>query len=926
MANRPDDAPPNGRRQDAARAHHESPGRFGLRMRLGVIVLAGALPLLAANVAWLALDASDARAEAMAETSRLAEAVTSAFEQALDGTRTALVAIAAEEELKVLDAERCSEQLAVLLAQFPEYSNLSAADRDGLIFCSAAPTTGVVTVDDRDWFQRAIEGQGFVVGGYQVGRIVGRPLIIGAVPIRGASGEIVGTVQASITLDSLAAIASDVDLPSGAALTVLDHAGAVLVRLPGGDGYVGQRPPESELVDAVLAAPPAGRDHHGEPRALTGLDGVERLYAIDGVTSGDDALHVAVGFSVDQAYAGAARRFAVVVGVLVAALLLALGLVVTVSRRLVLGPVAALGSAANRIAGGDLGARTGLGGTDELGRLADAFDRMADSVQLRVEARTSELNDANEELREAERRVHEYLDIAVDPLVVARAVRGATGTIEDFENTFANEPALDIVGAVAKVGTRLSDLPPELSQARLRMWADVVESGRPQEYEAAFRHAGTGDELDLLVRVTKVGDGVAVAFRDISAAKRLQRALESARAEAERAREAAESARAEAERANLSKTEFLSRMSHELRTPLNSVIGFAQILELDGLEGDQAESVDHILRSGRHLLTLINEVLDISRIESGTLSTSPEPVAIGDAVHEAVELIRPLVRDRGLTVEVRMSDGRPGHVLADRQHLRQILLNLLSNAVKFNRPAGTIEVGVEPTDGERCRISIRDEGPGIPAAMRDRVFTPFDRLGAEGGRVEGTGLGLSLSRALAERMDGTLDFVSTTGHGSTFWLELPIATSPPSGAIAPNTSVAPSGTGGTVLYIDDNVSNLELVSRILERRGGGVQVVPAMLGGLGLELARERPDLILLDLHLPDMNGEEVLARLLADPVTRDIPVLVMSADASPGVVERLMASGASAFVTKPLVVSEFMALLDRHLARRPLPPKENER
>jgi CheY-like chemotaxis protein len=201
--------------------------------------------------------------------------------------------------------------------------------------------------------------------------------------------------------------------------------------------------------------------------------------------------------------------------------------------------------------------------------------------------------------------------------------------------------------------------------------------------------------------------------------------------------------------------------------------------------------------------------------------------------------------------------------------------------------------------------------------MRDRVFAPFDRLGAEAGRVEGTGLGLSLSRALAERMDSTIGFESTIGRGSSFWVELPIADQAPADTPALAPQPAGAGTRATVLYIEDNLSNLQLVSRIFERRGS-IRVVPAMLGGLGLQLAADRPDLILLDLHLPDMSGEEVLMRLRADPATRDIPVVVMSADASPGIVDRLTAKGASAFVTKPIAINDFLAITRRLLPQAP--------
>jgi PAS domain S-box-containing protein len=375
-----------------------------------------------------------------------------------------------------------------------------------------------------------------------------------------------------------------------------------------------------------------------------------------------------------------------------------------------------------------------------------------------------------------------------------------------------------------------------------------------------------------------------------------------------------EEARAEADRANRAKSEFLSRMSHELRTPLNAILGFAQLLGMDHLDDDQRESADQILKGGRHLLDLINEVLDISRIETDQLPMSPEPVDLREAVEDAVALIGPLATPRGIAVHVEaIALGQ--HVLADRQRLKQVLLNLLSNAVKYNRDAGAVRIACRPAGTERLRLSVTDEGPGVSPALRHRLFAPFDRLGVEASATEGTGLGLALSKALVEHMDGTIGVDSTPGEGSTFWLELPVATpaaSEPSGEPPlPVATAVGTTAAGTVLYIEDNLSNFRLVERALALRWN-VRLLPAMLGRLGLDLAREhRPDLVLLDLHLPDMSGEELLARLRADPATRDIPVIVLSADATPGQIERLLANGARAYLTKPLDISEFLALVD---------------
>src|SRR6266446_3962752 len=369
----------------------------------------------------------------------------------------------------------------------------------------------------------------------------------------------------------------------------------------------------------------------------------------------------------------------------------------------------------------------------------------------------------------------------------------------------------------------------------------------------------------------------------------------------------------EADRANRAKSEFLSRMSHELRTPLNGIIGFAQLLELEVPDGDQRESVDHILKGGRHLLGLINEVLDIARIEAGNLAMSPEPVSADEVLRAALDLIRPQAAARGIQILEPASVGR--YVTADRQRLQQVLLNLLSNAVKYNRQGGAIRVGCEDGSSGRLRFTVADTGGGIPPEMMNRLFRPFDRLGAEQTAVEGTGLGLALSQRLVEAMGGTLTARSTVGEGATFTVELRLADGLSLPAQAAAEIEAQNGAAasvhGTVLYIEDNLSNLRLLERIIARRPG-VTLLSAMQGSRGVELARaHRPDLIILDLHLPDMPGTDVLLRLLADPTTKAIPVVILSADATPGRISRLLEQGARAYLTKPLDVRGLLSLID---------------
>lgn len=382
----------------------------------------------------------------------------------------------------------------------------------------------------------------------------------------------------------------------------------------------------------------------------------------------------------------------------------------------------------------------------------------------------------------------------------------------------------------------------------------------------------------------------------------------------------AKQARATADRANLAKSEFLSRMSHELRTPLNAVLGFGQILEIEDPNERQLGSVRQILHAGKHLLQLINEVLDISRIETGNLSISSEPILVSEAVPETLDLVQSLAAQR--RIQLLASSLPQQYIQADRQRLKQVLLNLLTNAVKYNHPGGRVIIDCEVASTQRLRIRVSDTGPGIPSDKMARLFVPFDRLGAEASDVEGLGIGLALSQRLVEVMGGVLGVESTVGQGSMFWVELPIVegpvervnrTGPLPVAIEPT-----SGKTRTVLYIEDNLSNLKLIEQILSYRPT-IRLLTTTSGKVSLDMARDRsPDLILLDLNLPDLPGPDVLLALQADLRTRDTPVIVVSADATPRQIERLIAAGARAYLTKPLDVQQFLKVVDELL--KPVP------
>jgi PAS domain S-box-containing protein len=408
-----------------------------------------------------------------------------------------------------------------------------------------------------------------------------------------------------------------------------------------------------------------------------------------------------------------------------------------------------------------------------------------------------------------------------------------------------------------------------------------------------------------------------------------QDVTEARRAEQARAELVASATRAED--ANRAKSEFLARMSHELRTPLNAILGFAQLLKLESPTASQLESIEYILKGGGHLLELINEVLDIARIETGRLGISLEPVPVADVIRDAVALATPLLRERELTLDLELDRLPPGcHVMADRNRLQQVLLNLLSNAVKYNRPGGQVIVSCAEEREGRVAISIADTGIGIDDHNLERLFQPFDRLGAERTAIEGTGLGLALSKGLVEAMGGTISVSSKPGVGTTLELEFGLAPEPGADETLAPADEEPDEPGleraprARILYIEDNLSNLTLVKRILGRYGD-VELIPAMQGSIGLELARElRPDLVVLDLHLPDISGAEVLRRLRdADLQT---PVIVVTADATKGQAEQLRRLGASEYVTKPLDIGRFLDAISAQLGGRGVRASRSDR
>jgi len=380
-------------------------------------------------------------------------------------------------------------------------------------------------------------------------------------------------------------------------------------------------------------------------------------------------------------------------------------------------------------------------------------------------------------------------------------------------------------------------------------------------------------------------------------------------------------AKEEADEANRAKTDFLSSMSHELRTPLNSILGFGQLLADDPvhkLSDEQAEKLDYILKSGRHLLDLISDVLDFANIETGAIEVDIRAVGVAESLKESLQVITGMATARGIAVSSEIDDGLI--MLADPVRLRQVSLNLLSNAVKYNKQGGSIFVRTTLVTPKRCRISVRDTGIGIPPEQQGDLFQPFSRLGAQNTEVEGTGIGLSISTSLVELMGGEIGFENNADEGATFWFELPLAAESGAGIQPvqrhPGAEAADvpakAETATKLLYVEDNPLDLTLLEALVQQIDQ-VEMVSTHTAELGIGLAlSELPDVIILDINLPGMDGFEVLKSLKSTQVTRRIPVIALSGDDMPAQVQRYIEAGFAEYLSKPIDQARLRSILTR--------------
>lgn len=505
------------------------------------------------------------------------------------------------------------------------------------------------------------------------------------------------------------------------------------------------------------------------------------------------------------------------------------------------------------------------------------------------------------------------IEASLDPLVTINA---------DGKITDVNEASVQATGVprAELIGTDFCDYFTDPDEARAG-YRKVFSEGFVRDYPLAVRHT-SGRIVDVLYNASVYKDdsgnviGVFAAARDVTERNRLDQVLHDQNVELQRAIVVAEAA-------NLAKSNFLSSMSHELRTPLNAVLGFAQLIETGSPPPTplQAESLNQIVKGGWYLLELIDEILDLAQIESGTATMSTEAVSLGEILLECQAMVAPQTQERDIALQF-PSFEIACYVYADRVRLKQVLLNLFSNAIKYNKPGGAVVVAVAPASNPAAslRISIRDSGDGMSPEQLMQLFQPFNRLGREGGAEQGTGIGLVVTKRLVELMGGMIGVDSVVDTGSTFWIELPRASAPQWSALEPEIAALPRAKLAqetvvcSVLYVEDNPANMALVEQLVARRPN-LRLLSASNAAMGIELARaHQPRVILMDVNLPGMSGLEAMNILHAQPATAHIPIIAISANAMLLDIEKGLAAGFFAYLTKPIVVNQFFDTLDMAL------------
>lgn len=568
-------------------------------------------------------------------------------------------------------------------------------------------------------------------------------------------------------------------------------------------------------------------------------------------------------------------------------------------QKMISGPVQKLQEAAAALGEGRIGYEIKIDSRDEIGALADSFNHMSRNLKKTTVSR-------------------DYVDSIIRNMRGALIVLTPKSIIERV-----NRATLDLLGYEEEeiVGQPLATILESKGSKDGELFMDIIKKGIIQNVENVFL-TKDGRKIPVLFSASVLMDEKKTIRGAVCVASDISERIS--------AEEEIILAKEEAENANRAKSEFLARMSHELRTPLNAILGFSQLLAIAPnaqIAPEQKDHVNHILKAGEHLLELINEVLDLARIESGQIKQTIDLVDINSLTMELVALWKPMENKYKVKLDYKADETIGIHVLADKVRLNQALHNLISNAFKYNREHGTVSLSYEEIPGGLLRFNVTDTGLGIPLEKQELLYEPFNRLGAEYSDIDGTGIGLTITRRLVELMNGNLGMESAVGKGSCFFIELPIGLrSASKGAeekipikVEPGAEKEEGDRAFNILYVEDNPDNRALFKQIFAARSD-INLLTATHAQQGIDIAlAQLPDLILLDIHLPGMDGITALKKLKSYEETKNIPVVAISADAMPGEIEKAMAAGFDHYITKPVKIPFLLKMIEKMIGKTPV-------
>ena len=836
--------------------------------------------------------------------------------------------MAGADNMRSLDPADCTGLVERLLASSQHIANIGAALPDGEVFCSAQPMKGSVNVADRQWFRETLASQGITAGQYVIGRISGKPAVIFGQPLRHPDGRLRAVLYVSSDIGWFDQIARNQQLPEGWTSGLIDYDGKVLSRHPNPDEWRNKAfPPASR--QRLIAALSRGEDQV----EIVGVDGIERLFILRRLNIGDGKLVAGIGIPKNDTLNVINSRFTLQLFFLALVALLSILLSRLYLYQLIERWVDRLKSSTAAIAHGDFSTRQENHGLPaELALLNSRFNEMAKALGEReaqyladhqaIEALNHELAERLQSLETAEQNLRR-LSTAVEQSPASIVITDLDGKITYVNFAFSVTSgyfADEVIGENPRI-LQSGDTPPETYR---QMW-NTLTSGNIWRGELINRRK---DGSTYIERATispvrdangKISQYVAVK-EDISEQRRIEEELSAHRQHLEqlvdqRTRELAQ-AKAAAEAANLAKSAFLANMSHEIRTPMNAIIGLNYLLLKSPLNDAQRDKLLKVTGASEHLLQVINDILDLSKIESGKLELEKLAFAPGEVLQSVAEVIRDQALGKGLQLTVD-AGNLPPHVIGDAKRLRQVLINFAGNALKFTR-AGSIhlfgELLAANEENVRCRFAVSDTGIGIQANDLPRLFKPFEQLDTSTTReYGGTGLGLAIAHHLAALMDGEIGVDSQPGVGSTFWITARFAAS--NRHIADEVQARPTRQRlrGHVLLVEDEPLNREIGTDLLS--AAGLVVSTAEDGFAAIRhFQEERFDLIVMDVQMPGLDGLDTTRRIRSLPGGADIPIVALTANAFSEDRRRCLEAGMNDFLGKPVEPEALYAILGNYL------------